>query len=260
MGLEQHPKLQQIIENGYQFELGDYISQGIDIFKRNIGGFLGYTLLAGLIIIIAMIIPIVNFFAYFILVPVLYVGYYLVAHRLARGERAEFGEFFKGFDYTGQLALWFLMMIIAMVIVMIPAIISMFGSFIAIANTDPADYADNPFWIYSLIPWWVYLFYLPLIYMGVSWRWAPLFIIFNKMNFWDAIVASHRITNKQWWMQLVFCIILYIFANVGVILLIIGVLFTYPLTLCMDYAAFSNITKLQQEDNITDSLEEHLVE
>lgn len=260
MSLDQYPKLQTISENGYPFELGDYISQGFDIFKKNIGGFVGYTLVSGLIIIVAGIIPLINFFAYLVLVPVLTVGYYLAAHRLARGERVDFGDFFKGFDHTGQLILWFLMILVAVFIIMIPAGIAMFSTVSTLSEIDPLDYADNPFWIYSLIPWWVFLLYLPVIYLGVSWRWAPMFIIFNNMNFWDAIMMSHRITAKNWWMQLLFCIILYILGNIGILVLFIGILFSYPAVACMDYAAFAHVTQLNKEEISTDNLEEHLVE
>lgn len=260
MSLDQHPKLQEIINAGYAFELGDYISQGFDIFKKNIGGFVGYTLLSGLIITVAGIIPLINIFAYLVLVPALFVGYYLVAHRLARGERSDFGDFFKGFDYTGQLLLWFLLVFLAVLILMIPAGIAMYSTFSNFANIDSSEYMDNPFWIYSVIPAWAYLFYLPIIYLGVSWRWAPMFIIFNKMNAWDAIVMSHRITAKTWWMQLLFCFVLYVIAMVGFLVLLVGALFTYPAVLCMDYAAFAQVTQLNREATPLDNLEEHLVE
>ena len=91
----QHAKLQEIIDNGYQFNFGDYISKGFSIFGKYIGGFMGFGLLAGIILTVAAFIPFLGQLASTILTPALTVGVYIVAHRINKGEQPEFGDFFK---------------------------------------------------------------------------------------------------------------------------------------------------------------------
>ncbi len=261
MSLNQYPKLQEISENGYPFELGAYISRGFDIFKQNVGIFLGYTVVYLLIISFVSVIPIVNLFAIYALSPILYAGFFLGAHRIATGQRIEFGDFFKGFDRAGQLILWYLTTVIITGLLMLPMLISIFTWYYGFIS-DPEGYLENPdpFAVFANIPTWSYFLFLPIIYLSVAWRWAPQFIIFNKMNFWDAMEMSRRIVTKQWLLQWLFLIVFSLIGSIGFIALFIGVLFTLPMAMCMEYAAFADVTKLNQVETTMDNLEEHLVE
>lgn len=261
MSLDQYPKLQEISKSDYQFKFGDYISRGFDIFKQNMGSFIGYTVVYLLIISFVSVIPIVNIFAVYALTPILYVGFFLGAHRIATGQRLEFGEFFKGFDRAGQLILWYLTTIIITVLLMLPMLINVFTWYYGVIS-DPEGYLESPdpFAAFANIPVWSYFLLLPVIYLSVAWRWAPQFIIFNKMNFWDAMEMSRRMVTKKWLIQWLFLIVFSIIGSLGFVALFIGILFTLPAAMCMEYAAFADVTNLNQVETTMDNLEEHLVE
>lgn len=259
MSLEQYPKIQKIIENGYEFDFGRYINEGIEIFKKNIGVFVGYTAVFLLINLAGAFIPVLGSLATLILTPILMAGFYLGAHFVANNQNVEFKDFFKGFDYAGQLIAMYLVIILLVVVMLIPMII---GLVMTISSTSvlPEDISDNPFWVLSQISLWMFVLLIPIIYFAVSWRWAPMFIVFNKMGFWDAMEASRRLTTKKWWLMFAFAFVIGILGGIGYVALLVGFLFTYPAAMCMDYAAFRDITKLQQEQNPTETIEEHLVE
>lgn len=257
MSLQHYPKILQIAEEGYEFDLGAYIGRGIDIFKKNIWGFAGYTLVFFLILMVAAIVPFLGIFAVYALTPILMAGFYIVAHRLAQEEHTEFGDFFKGFEKAGQLILWYLVMILGIAVLMTPLFITLFVTIFSVSATSPD--LSNPFWLLAAIPVWAFLLIIPIVYLGVSWRWAPMFIVFYDMNFWDAMEASRRITNKKWWMNLLFAFVLYVLSMVGYLGLLVGILFSVPAALCMDYAAFADVTQLAEEVE-SDNIEEHLVE
>lgn len=250
-----YPRLREAIENGYELDFGRYISEGIDIFKKNLGGFVGFTALYFFSMFILAVIPFIGSLAAMIVAPALSVGFYLMAHRLQRGENPEFNYFFRGFDYLGQLIVLYIVIAFLIFLAFSPIFFSAFA--FAIFDTRLTD------WPFSSdgFPWWIFLTILPIIYLAIAWRWAPMFIIFYDMNFWEAMEASRKIVNKNFGMMLLLAIIVSMLGSIGYVALLVGIFVTYPAALCMDYAAFADVTGLlekgeQQHDDIT----EHLVE
>lgn len=256
MALAQYPKIQKIIETGYEFDFGRYINEGFEIFKKDIGIFVGYTAVFLLINLVGAFIPLASI----IISPPLIAGFYIGAHFVAKGQKVTFNDFFKGFEYIGQLIALYVVIILLVIALMIPMAIALIASFSSASVILPADVAANPFWMFSQISLWMFVLLTPIIYFTIAWRWALLFIVFYDMGFWDAMEASRRLSNKKWWMIFAFAIVMSVLGGMGYIALLIGFLFTYPAAMCMDYAAFSHITKLQQEASIEDTIETHLIE
>lgn len=259
MNLEQHPKLQEVLETGYEFKLGDYISTGIDIFKKNIGVFVGYTAVFFLIVMVGSFIPFLGSIGLLVVTYPLLVGFYLGAHKLHKNETLEFRDFFKGFDYIGQLLLMYLVTVLIVSIFLIPFFVSFF---ISITSLDSSDVLldDNPFAVFSIFPFWTFIFFLPMIYLGIAWMWAPFLIVFHKLSFWDAMMTSMKIVNKKFLMTLVFAIIVGMISSIGMVALFVGILLSYPAALCMQYAAFADITQLlKSEGEAQSDIVDHLV-
>lgn len=61
------------------------------------------------------------------------------------------------------------------------------------------------------------------------------------MDFWEAMESSRKLINRNFWPFLGFFVILTLINVLGVILLGVGLLFTFPATYCMVYAAFEDI-------------------
>ena len=143
-------------------------------------------------------------FAGFIISIPLLAGFFISAHHLVKGKKLYFEDMFDGFKHFVGLLLFAL----------ISSIIIFFG-FLALI--------------------------IPGIYLLVGYLFAPLFIVFGKMEFWDAMETSRRLIHKEWFSIFLFLILLGIFNLLGVLALGIGVLFTIPITYCAIYAAFEDI-------------------
>lgn len=95
-------RVNERIEKGYQTNIGDYIQKGFEIFGKDIGNFIGYTVLYFLINIIASFVP----FASLLVSAPLTAGFFIVAKKIHKGENYEFSTFFKGFDFFVPLILY----------------------------------------------------------------------------------------------------------------------------------------------------------
>lgn len=254
---EQNQKrIEDLIANGYDFDLSRYISEGFELFKRGAGSFIGFILLTFLILLVVGFIPLIGQIATnLILGPALITGGYLAAHTLAKGEQLEFGRFFKGFDFIGPLATAALVVQLIVFGSMIPMFLawgsSGFFAWIMEAMADPLMVSDMP-----SFPLWSLIFVLPAIYLGVAYGWVNLFIAFYGMGFWEAMEASRRIITKQWLLYFAFLFVLGLLVFLGALALVVGLLVAMPVLICAQYAAFADVTRLMVEEgqDITDHL------
>ena len=108
--------IESLIQNGYSTDIGSYLSRGWELFKRNVGGFIGYAALLGLINIGFMLLggvvdwgrepeqspsalaSLLNGISSVISIP-LQAGSYIVAFKLAKQRPTTFSDFFRGFNY-----------------------------------------------------------------------------------------------------------------------------------------------------------------
>lgn len=246
-------KIQQIIDGRYEVRIGDYISKGFTLMGRNTGGFIGYFLLVMLINVVLAIIPFVGSLASMVISPALSVGPYIVANKLDRDEFTQFSDFFKGFDKLGNLFLTSLLTALIIAGAILPGIIMLFSSgfdFEYFEFTDP-----NP----TILTISILLMLLPVVYLGVSYAFAPMFVWFYDLGAWQAMEASRKIIGKQWGMMLILLIAIGIVAMAGLILLVIGILFTAPAMNCALYAAFADITRLDEEHDGESDIINHFV-
>lgn len=255
-------KIERILREGYEFRFGDYISQGFNIVQKNLGGYILYSLAVFVILFVVSFIPLVgSVLNQFILGPVLMVGAYLVAHKIQLGMSTEFGDFFTGFNFLGPLALASLAIFVLAGLSLVPFVF--WGGGMELINwymdvlDDPMAFQEStPDFSFSLTS---FVLLLPAVYVIVAYKWAPMFVVFYKMNFWEAMEASRKIITRKWFLFLVFTILTSVIAGLGVLLLCVGLLFTYPAYLCMDYSAFADVTRLEDESKNADEIERHLI-
>jgi uncharacterized membrane protein len=193
-------RAEQLIEKGYQTDIGGYISKGYRIFEKEVGLFVGYTALFFVINLFAAFIP----FASLLISGPLTAGFFLVAHKINKGESYEFSTFFKGFDFFVPLLLFTLIG----------------GIFIALG-------------FLALI--------LPGIYLAVAYTFAIPFIVFAQMEFWDGMETSRKLITKKWWNIFGLSILIFLINVLGTLVLFVGLLFTIPITYCAIYVAFDDI-------------------
>lgn len=135
-------------------------------------------------------------------------GYFIAAHRLENGKSMRFENFFEGFKFIIPLTL----------LMLVEGAIVFLGFLLLI---------------------------IPGIYLFTAYYFAPFFVIFGKLNFWESMEMSRKLIHKEWFGIFGLVIILGLINILGALALGVGVLFTFPITFCALYAAFNNIIGME---------------
>ncbi len=218
-------RIDSLIQQGYSLDLGQTFSRGFEIFKKNLGCFVLYTLVLMIIFIVLgafpdRLRPAASGINLVISAPLM-AGFFIVAFKLIKGQSTTFGDFFRGFDRFVPLFLANLVMSI----------------FIAIGFL---------------------LLIIPGIYLAVSYLFTIPLIVERKFDFWEAMESSRRLITKNWFTFFGLAILLFLLNLGGLLLLGLGVLFTLPITYCVMAAAYESVVgvngaSLPASDTLTDS-------
>lgn len=196
-----------VASNGYNFQFSEYISQGIQLFKKDVANFVLFMLVLFAVNIAIGLIPIFGALASLVIGPPLNAGIFIVANKIRKGETYSFNTFFDGFkgNLFGGLVL----------LGLVSSILTGIGMLFCI---------------------------IPGIYLAVSWSIAVPMLLFIKSEFWDAMEASRKVVAKQFWTFLGFIIVVYLGAFIiGVLACGVGLLFTIPVAILATYCAFADI-------------------
>ncbi len=246
-------QVQDVIDQGYEFRFGDYISKGFDIINKDVGLFIAFTLVYGIINWAAGMIPIAGDLANaLILSPCLTAGYFLAARIVDSRQSLQFGDFFKGFDWLVQLLVVALIQIAIFLLIAAPILGTIGWSLFTNGFDDP----EAVLTMFESFAPWMLLLLIPVIYFGIVWSFAPYLIVFHDMEAWPAMEASRQIISQKFFIFLIFGIVTGIIAILGVLGLVIALLYTVPAVICMHYACFAHIVGFPEdhEDEILDHL------
>jgi hypothetical protein len=233
-------KLQNNLANGYEFKLGEYISRGWEIFKANMGGYLGYFVLYLLILIFLNFIPFLGSIGSMILGPCLIFGFHLVSNQISQHNNIPaFSTFFNGFNHAGKLIVIALITFIIVLACLIPFFISFGVSIFSMIGKSGSDFF-TPFIESGALPF-LGLGMLVYLYFGISWIFAPMIAVFHNKEAWAAMEISRKLVGKNWFMFFLFAIVLGFIAVSGVLLIGFGLIFTVPLSYCCLYAAYEDL-------------------
>ncbi len=103
-----------------------------------------------------------------------------------------------------------------------------------------------PLFLVAIVIWIVVffgflLFVLPGIYLSVSYVFAMHFVIFEKLDFWEAMEASRKLVSREWFSIFGFVIVLAFLNFLGVLFFGVGVVVTIPVSMAAMYAGFKDI-------------------
>lgn len=199
---------ERLIRNGYEVKIQDYFRQGWELFKPNMGIFIGFSLVYMLIHLLLNFIPYIGTVVGWIISTPLAAGYYFATFGLLNKEQVEFNIFFKGLSMLMPLFLAGLLT----------------GIFTAVGYI---------------------LFILPGIYLTVAYLFTTPMIVDKNMEFWQAMETSRRLITKRWFSVFLLFLALLLLNLLGVIALFVGLLFTVPLTFCILSCAYRDITGSQ---------------
>mgnify|MGYP000123776684 CR=1 FL=1 len=269
------PDFSELINKGYNFSIGESISDGWKLFSKGAGSYIGFAVVVLLIyfvsaFLLGMTIP---FFGPFVF-PILFIALLFGMAALVSGlnsfsrnllsGKESFGDFFKGFESFGQLSLhylvYFLMMIPLLIfyflVVMPPELYEIFTNPDSLRNFEDIGYSSTPFraGIVSVIGYFAFMFFS--IYMAISYMYATPLITDAKLGFWEAMETSRKLVGKKFFSHFGLMFIVGILASIGTMLTCgLGMFVLYPFMGCTIFVAYNSIfgPYLNQVENQIDS-------
>ncbi|MEY3422435.1 MAG: hypothetical protein RIR48_2749 [Bacteroidota bacterium] len=240
--------IQQAIDYGYEFKIGDYFSRGFRIFKDNPGGFIGFAVLFFIITIVIQMIPLLGFLIAIVVSPPLSVGIAIASHKQEKDGDMAFGNFFKGFDYIGQLIVAYIIMLVVYLIIALPLIFMVgFELISSFASGDPETILESSQEL-AKMGIWFFVFAIIFTYLGVCMRWTNYLIVFHKYDAVSAIKTSWQLVNKRWIWHFLFLLLCGLIIIGGFLALLVGIVVAYPIILAADYAGYADVSGLNQGD------------
>ncbi|MCS3530387.1 hypothetical protein [Chryseobacterium sp. JUb7] len=223
-----------ITNKRYNFNIGKYISEGIDLFKKDIGGFVLATFLA----VIMSIIPFCGILAMG--------NFYKICKKADEGRPVQAGDIFDFTDFWVYFK-FFVLLLVVVFVLMIPVQITLIPLFAA------AQYGDDPSDIGTALfagglGIWFCLFILLMFAFSVSFYFVqPLISIYRIQSVRQAYSLSWKIAKKNFWMILIFMILAGIISEIGIFACGIGIFLTAPLGLCIKYMSFKDVLETQNQ-------------
>ena len=238
-------KIEDLIENGYEMKVTEYVTGGIQMVKDNLGLFAGFTVLMFIINSIAGVVP----FGSIAVSAPLGAGFIIAAHKIRSGYEIDLSDFFKGFDYFGHLVVYTLLFTLMLAALAIPS-----GLFIA--SMVALDFDGDIAAFFAVI--FGFSILAVVLYFAVSFMWAPHLILFAKKKAWESMEISHKIIKNDFWNFIGFGMMLGLLNIAGFLCFGVGLLFTIPASACAMYLAFEDVTEMRLENG--GYIENHLVD
>lgn len=190
-------------EGKVDVKFGEWIQQGWDLYKANIGVWIVASLLA-IVISVATL---------GILSGPMMAGMIWIALALAdkKEPKPQIGDVFKGFDYFLQSFLFFLVWGIIMLAVSVVSLIPCIGALVVIVVSLALETA---------------------LMFGL------FLIVDRKMEFWPASMLSLKVVKPAFFPLLGLLVVAMLIGQVGVIACGIGVIVTMPITVCILAVAY----------------------
>lgn len=211
-------KLQQIIDSSPDFEIREILEKGWEMFKSRPFFHLGFlVIIVGSQALFNAAFEEFLFIYTIFLAPPLVVGYYLIANRISLGDFFDFQDYFGGFKF------W------------LPVVVTnLLSSLLTVLG--------------------LFLLLIPGIYLGVSYIFSLLFVIFGGFDYWESMEFSRKLVTANWWKFFAFILVLFLLNIAGLLLFIVGVFVTVPVTYLSIYVLFEQLT----ESAVTGSSEDEL--
>jgi uncharacterized membrane protein len=175
-----------------QVAAGRWIGEGWDLVKTDIGGYM----LLSLVFFMIGSVPLVQ--------GALHAGFSIHTIKKLSGRRADFSDFFKGFNFF----------IPALVASLVIGVFAFAGALACLVGA---------------------------IVVSAMFQFTYLFIVDKKMDFWPAMQASHALVKADYFGFSMFIVLSFLVNLLGVCCLIVGLLITVPLTLAATVIAYREL-------------------
>lgn len=248
---------------GYEFEMGKYLSEGWKKGTSVIGWFLLFLILSIVISTVSKLIPVIGSIANsWIISPALSAGLILFMKQKYNTNQSDFGLIFKGFTTNfGQVILVNILVGLISILGLLPFILSFLGAFdlealleIGKKIGDPTAFQE----IFKLLSGsmealsvGMFISSLLILIITVLFSLANYFVVVGGLTAVASLGASFGVVKKAFFPILGFFIVLGLINVLGLICLVVGVLVTLPVTIMAIYAMFHHIVASKVTDDLS---------
>ncbi|WP_333660367.1 hypothetical protein [Chishuiella changwenlii] len=215
-------KIEYCKNNKFNFDIGKYFNQSIELFKNNWQQFVLYSFVSVLILFVSYFTIIGSLI---IMYPLL-MGYLVAAERADDGLSLEFNDFFKGFKNIGTYALLALSIIVLYGILVTP----FFLMSLLPLMVDEANDTNTLLILGSSIFVFIFMFVLIILLFvfQILIFLTPYLIHYGDMSLRDAIKTSYAIVKKNFWWMLLLLFISGFISSCGAFACYVGALVSFP--------------------------------
>jgi hypothetical protein len=203
-------EVRTMVERDFEVNTWDYLSKGWDMFRENPGPLMGFAAATIGVNLLLRLIPIVGMILHMALMAPIVGGFYVYIFKVIKRQEREFPDFLKGFNY-------FLPLLLANLLI----------GFFTVAG--------------------LFLLVVPGIYLGVCYLFTLPLIVDRDIDFWSAMELSRKIVKKNWFKMFNFSLLLLLINLGGVLLFLVGLLISIPLSLCTMSIAYDDIIGIETE-------------
>lgn len=239
-----------LINDGYDFDLSRYLNEGWNIFRSYGWGFFTFSIVATFIGILVGQIPFFGGFAQVALAGIFTAGMFMVARRIDHGLEVEFGDFFKGFDDSGQIAL--AKIVTAFIMGLLMSVLGgaavgygfLTGAFDGMLSG--LNHIDSPMELIGILasPHVILIILAVMIsamVVSVVYQFTIPFIAFGRLSFWPAMETSRKVIMKHFWNFFLLSLIFGAISILGLMVFGVGIFAAQGIAVCIMYAAFKDI-------------------
>ncbi len=170
-------------------------------------------------------------------------GFFIVAYKLSMFGKVEQSDYTFGFKKIADNALYVLITLLIALIIFIPVIISIISEIAIFIGMDFKSPDNIKQVIAILMPLIGIVAICGLVFLLVCLLFTLVYPLINVygLNAITAIKVSSKVVLKNYFSFLLLAIVCGLINIAGMLCLIIGLLFTIPLTYCVMYAAYEQI-------------------
>ena len=178
---------------------GKWIGQGWEIVKADMGSY----------VLVSLIHFLLSGATSFIIQGPLTAGFHIYTMKKMERRTADFGDFFKGFNFFVPTLVAFLL-------------ISLFTGLASL------------------------LCIIPGLVVAAMYNFTYLFIVDKRMEFWPAMQASHAVVKNDYFGFTMFVLLAILVNILGFLCCVVGMLVTYPLTIAAITVAYKELVGFEQ--------------
>jgi hypothetical protein len=222
----------RVTRSGPRIDVGDCVSRGWQAVSSNPGLAIGGPFLVLVVTTIAGMIPCVGLLTGIFLNPPLLAGLQKVFAKLDRGEPAEFGDLFAGFE--GVYLNLILQNIVVSILALLAALPGGVVVFIGMAISERAEALGVLVAVVGGL-----IAAAPIIFLSLCWMFSVLLIVDRGIDFWPAMELSRKVVQQVFAHALLLALACIVVVIVGALALCLGLFVAIPIALGAVAAAYN---------------------